>query len=171
MTMPNGTLLEVLERRPDGWWRVRVVPSGQEGWTLSGQGQDVWIECCKAGLDDRANDFARPHVPILAGGKSDDGMDACPSAGDVDRLDFRGAPVRSGPGGRFKELDKLHNGQHVFICERRGLWFGIVYHRGDASGEDAAKCEVDRPWSFGTKYTGPCHSGWIFKEFVKHLKG
>lgn len=46
MTMPNGTFLQVLERRADGWWRVRVVPSGQEGWALSGQGNKAWIECC-----------------------------------------------------------------------------------------------------------------------------
>ena len=25
---------------------MRVVPSGEEGWTLSGQGNRKWIECC-----------------------------------------------------------------------------------------------------------------------------
>jgi hypothetical protein len=44
--MPNGTLLQALQRRDDGWWYVRVVPSGEEGWTLSGQGNRKWIECC-----------------------------------------------------------------------------------------------------------------------------
>ncbi len=47
-TMPNGTLLQVLERQTDGWWRVRIVSSGQEGWALSGANGKVWIECCKA---------------------------------------------------------------------------------------------------------------------------
>jgi hypothetical protein len=46
MTMPNGTMLELIERRPDRWWRVRVFPTGQEGWALSGQGNRVWIACC-----------------------------------------------------------------------------------------------------------------------------
>jgi hypothetical protein len=46
MAMPNGTTLRVLERRTDGWWRVRVEPSGQEGWALAGQGNRTWIECC-----------------------------------------------------------------------------------------------------------------------------
>jgi len=46
MTMPNGTTLRVLERRTDGWWRVRVEPSGQEGWALASQGNRTWIECC-----------------------------------------------------------------------------------------------------------------------------
>lgn len=46
MTMPNGTALRVLDRRADGWWRVRVEPSGQEGWALAFQGNRTWIECC-----------------------------------------------------------------------------------------------------------------------------
>jgi Bacterial SH3 domain len=46
MTMPNGTLLDLIERRSDRWWHVRVFPTGQEGWALSGQGNKVWIECC-----------------------------------------------------------------------------------------------------------------------------
>ena len=54
MTMPNGTYLQVLERRADGWWRVRVVPSGQEGWALSGQGDRAWIECCATASTGRA---------------------------------------------------------------------------------------------------------------------
>ena len=37
-TMPNGTQLHVLKRQDDGWWNVRVVQTGQEGWALSGQG-------------------------------------------------------------------------------------------------------------------------------------
>jgi hypothetical protein len=45
--MPNGTLLHVLERRPDGWWRVRVAPSGPEGWALNRQRDRVWIHCCR----------------------------------------------------------------------------------------------------------------------------
>jgi hypothetical protein len=46
-TMPNGTLLEVLQRRPDGWWEVRIVSTGQTGWALSGEGGRVWISCCR----------------------------------------------------------------------------------------------------------------------------
>jgi hypothetical protein len=44
--MPNGTALEVLKRNSDGWWYVRVVASGQEGWALSGQKDKRWIVCC-----------------------------------------------------------------------------------------------------------------------------
>ncbi len=45
-TMPNGTAVRILERRNDGWWRVRVQASGQEGWALAYQGNRTWIECC-----------------------------------------------------------------------------------------------------------------------------
>jgi hypothetical protein len=44
--MSNGTLLKVLQRQGDGWWYVRVLPSGPEGWALSRQGNSVWIVCC-----------------------------------------------------------------------------------------------------------------------------
>lgn len=47
MAMPNGTLLEVLKRQPDGWWYVRVVPRGETGWALSSGRDRQWIECCK----------------------------------------------------------------------------------------------------------------------------
>ena len=46
MTMPNGTLLEVLRKQEDGWWLLRVVPTGQEGWALSGSKNQSWIDCC-----------------------------------------------------------------------------------------------------------------------------
>jgi tetratricopeptide (TPR) repeat protein len=42
-TMPNGTALQVLQRRSDGWWYVQVVETGQKGWALSGQSGKVWI--------------------------------------------------------------------------------------------------------------------------------
>jgi hypothetical protein len=45
-TMPNGTLLKVLQRRADGWWHVRILTTGQEGWALSGRSGKTWIECC-----------------------------------------------------------------------------------------------------------------------------
>ncbi|MDX2266320.1 MAG: caspase family protein [Hyphomicrobiales bacterium] len=51
MKMPNGTLLEVLEKRPDDWWYVRAVAAGQEGWTKFRDDRDrsrVWISCCRS---------------------------------------------------------------------------------------------------------------------------
>jgi hypothetical protein len=49
MAMANGTKLEVLNRRVDGWWLVRVSPTGEQGWAFSGHGNKAWILCCVAG--------------------------------------------------------------------------------------------------------------------------
>lgn len=48
MAMANGTKLDVLLRRVDGWWYVKVWPTGEEGWAFSGQGNKAWILCCSA---------------------------------------------------------------------------------------------------------------------------
>jgi hypothetical protein len=65
--MPKGTLVDVIEQRGDGWWKVRVVPSGQQGWALSGVGQRQWIVCCQteteqqqASTEDTAIAFRTP---------------------------------------------------------------------------------------------------------------
>ncbi|WP_425374648.1 hypothetical protein [Pseudolabrys taiwanensis] len=44
--MPNGTRLTVLRQRSDGWWLVRILATGQEGWALSRIGGKPFIECC-----------------------------------------------------------------------------------------------------------------------------
>jgi uncharacterized protein YecT (DUF1311 family) len=41
--MTNGTIVQVLQQNPDGWWKVRVTSTGQEGWALSGHDGKVWI--------------------------------------------------------------------------------------------------------------------------------
>lgn len=46
--MPNGTPLQVLQRRTNGWWRVRLISSGVEGWALSRAGTREFIVCCAA---------------------------------------------------------------------------------------------------------------------------
>ncbi len=47
--LPNGTLLDVLERRSDGWWRIRVKETAQEGWVKSGERDKSWLLCCSTG--------------------------------------------------------------------------------------------------------------------------
>jgi uncharacterized protein len=60
MTMPNGTLLQVLQRQDDGWWYVKVISTGQQGWALSGQGDKVWIECCATATATQSPDQPQP---------------------------------------------------------------------------------------------------------------
>jgi hypothetical protein len=77
--LPNGELVDVLERRGDGWWRVRVVASGAEGWALSGGGGRQWIVCCQAApaAATTASDASYFHTPTnnihCMGSNYDDG--------------------------------------------------------------------------------------------------
>lgn len=48
MAMANGTKLDILLRRADGWWYVKVWPTGEEGWAFSGRGNKAYILCCSA---------------------------------------------------------------------------------------------------------------------------
>jgi hypothetical protein len=65
-TMLNGTMLKVLQRHPDGWWLVRNVLTGHQGWAMSGQGATTWIECCTR-ADGVPNNEVAPdsNVPTL----------------------------------------------------------------------------------------------------------
>ena len=45
--MRNGTLLEVFEKRPDGWWLVRDIGNRDTGLAAaSGNSASAWIVCC-----------------------------------------------------------------------------------------------------------------------------
>ena len=103
-------------------------------------------------------------VPIIIGGAV--ATAACPSGGDVVGLDPKGdnfLSVRSGPGGRgYHELDRIHTGQHLKICDMSGPWFAVVY----APGNTTDFCEVDRPWTVRQAYTGRCRQGWVYSRYV-----
>jgi hypothetical protein len=71
-------------------------------------------------------------VPVLAGGNASE--NACGGSGQVIGLDPNGdgfLSVRSGPGGRpYSEVDRVHNGQWVYVCHKNGPWLAVVYPRG-----------------------------------------
>ena len=75
------------------------------------------------------------------------------------------AAVRSGPGLRYTRLDKLYNGQLIYICVDAGDWWGIVYTK---AGQD---CNVSTPWPKSRHYTGPCRSGWAHKRWIQLTAG
>lgn len=85
--MPNGTLLQVLDERPDGWWRVRIVATGQVGWALSGADDRVWIQCCAG-----AAAAPPPPEPALLGFRSPSGNIFCLYSGGT--LGEEGASMR-----------------------------------------------------------------------------
>jgi hypothetical protein len=114
---------------------------------------------------------ARNDVPIMLGGTADE--DACSGGGVIVGLDPRGdgfLSVRGGPGGNYAELDRLHNGNIVYICGARGAWYPIIYP-ADHSAADGTNCGVATPWPTRQAYTGPCKFGWVFSKYVKGIAG
>jgi hypothetical protein len=108
----------------------------------------------------------RPRVPVVIGGNYD--WDACGGSGVIAGLDPAGdgfLAVRSGPGAKHAELDRLYNGEEVYLCADSGRWIGIVYTRRGRS------CNVSSPWPVRQAYTGPCKSGWVHQNWVRQTAG
>lgn len=114
---------------------------------------------------------ARIDVPIVIGGSGD--FDACEGGGEVVGLNPRGdgfLSVRGGPSSNYGELDRLYNGNVVYICDNRGAWMGVIYP-ADGSPADGTNCGVARPWPTRQPYTGPCKFGWVFSRYIKGIAG
>jgi len=115
-----------------------------------------------------ASGIASTHlaVPIMIGGNTE--IDACSSYAEVAGLNPKGdgfLAVRSGPGSNYPLLEKLHNGDRVFVCVTKGDWMGVVY---PAQGQD---CNVSEVWPKKKAYSGPCKSGWVFSKWIQMLAG
>jgi hypothetical protein len=109
----------------------------------------------------------QPEVPVVIEGGWQ--YDPCGN-GMVVGLDHRGdgwLAVKSGPGLDYKRIDKLYNGSQVYLCGETKQWYAIVYSpRGGTS-----ECNVMKPWPVSLPYTGPCRSGWVYKQYVKVVAG
>lgn len=119
-------------------------------------------KCSKQTAGDSVNWRRFIEHPIVVGGDPD--FDACGSSGEIVGLDPSGdgfLSVRSRPNG--KEIDRLFNGQFVYVCQDSGSWMGIVYPE---PGQDTGECYVSTPWNTRMPYTGPCRYGWVFSKYV-----
>lgn len=111
---------------------------------------------------------AQPVVPVRVGGNIE--IDACGAVGQVTGLKSSGdgfLAVRNGPGSSFQIVDKLHNGQLLYVCDSAsdGTWLGVVY----ASGED--NCGVTSPIAEKRVYAGRCKTGWVSAAWVEIVAG
>jgi hypothetical protein len=110
----------------------------------------------------------RVDVPVMVGAHAD--LDACPSTGTVVGLNPRGdgfLSVQSGPGGKpYRQVDRVYNGMHLWICDQVGRWYAVVY-----SPDGRMDCNVSAPRSGRQQYTGPCRYGWVHSRYVGNLAG
>ena len=105
-----------------------------------------------------------PDVPVMVGGESE--FPACGSTGKVTGLDPNGdnfLAVRSGPSSRYEQLDEIHTGDIVFLCDEQGPWLGIVYPDGE--------CGVLEVIEDREPYGGDCKSGWVFGKYIRPYAG
>jgi hypothetical protein len=108
-------------------------------------------------------------MPVMVGGEAD--LDACSSIGVVSGLKQGGdgfLAVRAGASASYKLVDKLLEGQKVFICSSSSdnKWYGIVYAQGDEQD-----CGVSSPISPSQPYKGKCKSGWVSERWIKQIAG
>jgi hypothetical protein len=103
----------------------------------------------------------RPEVPIVI--EASDDTDACNASGIVKGLDPHGdgfLAVKSAPSLQALRIDKLYNGERVYLCNRQGDWYGVVYSK------ERQDCNVSTPWPHTLPYTGPCRSGWAHRNWI-----
>ncbi|TXM97813.1 hypothetical protein FV242_30480 [Methylobacterium sp. WL64] len=69
--------------------------------------------------------------------------------------------MQSGPGeAPFCEIGRLHDGDTVVVCEKLGLWLGVVYESASLACRTTILVPVEQA------YTGPCGYGWILARNV-----
>jgi hypothetical protein len=97
---------------------------------------------------------------------------ACGSSGTIKVDTF--VSVRAGPGIRYREIDRVLNGQKLVICDgQHDGWFPVVYVRGEEAYADK-RCwrrEMADRHLPPHPYLGPCRSGWVNKNYVNDLAG
>ena len=107
----------------------------------------------------------RPRVPVIV--QASGVTDAC-AYGVVFGLAAGGdgfLAVKAGPGLRYGRIDKLYNGEPVYLCADAGDWWGIVYTR------KLLDCKISTPWPRTLPYAGPCRSGWARKKWIRLTAG
>ena len=107
--------------------------------------------------------YADENVPVVVG--SDDDMDACMTLG-LSTSKQSESVVRAGPSSTSAVMDKVKNGQLVWMCSFKEEWVAVVY-----ATSDNMDCGVSRHINPAQIYIGPCKSGWMHKNNVEPAAG
>ena len=94
----------------------------------------------------------------------------CPSWGEIHGLDPQGdgfLAVRTGPGTNNEQVDELHEGDVVILCDYRNGWHRVVY---PGEGQEARECSTNpEAMPNSEPYRGPCKSGWVHGNWVRWI--
>lgn len=107
-------------------------------------------------------------VPVMVGGDAE--SDACGAVGEVKGLRSGGdgfLAVRAGPGTSYGVVDKIGNGQLLYLCDATddGAWLAVVYGSGDDD------CGVSSPLQARQGYQGRCKAGWVKAAWIEVVAG
>jgi hypothetical protein len=111
----------------------------------------------------------RIDVPIVIGG--DKQINACAATGEVGGLDSQGSgflSVQTGPDRAYRKIDRLFNGNKIYICDQIGSWYSVIYSE---SRELTQECGVGKPRETRQAYTGPCRYGWAEMRYIRPISG
>jgi hypothetical protein len=108
----------------------------------------------------------RPKMPVII--QDETVMEDGCGTGIIVGLDPNGdgfLAVKAGPGVNYSRIDKLFNGEQIYLCQQKGDWWGIVYSK------EHRQCNVNNGWPLTLPYTGPCRSGWAHRRWIKLIAG
>lgn len=114
-----------------------------------------------------------PQVPVMVGDDVPVDIASC-SLAVVTGLDPQGdnfLAVRSGPGSSNAQIDALHTGDQVYVCDGNGRWMGVVYPTNRNMESGTGQCGVPAPVSPRQAYRGPCDSGWVYDAYIQIIAG
>lgn len=64
----------------------------------------------------------------------------------------------------FREIDRLHDGDMVVVCEKLSPWLGVVYSSALLGYQTTILTPVEQ------SYTGPCEHGWVLARYISLSK-
>ena len=161
--IPHGTTLRlgVCQPTPSGSW-CQTSFQGLTGWVLDRY--VVPIDAVTANRSRTTGTTSRGDRPVMVGG--DPEFSACGAFGAVRGLKIGGdgfLALRSGPSANARLIDKLREGDGVYLCDESGGWFGVVVYPPNPMID----CGVNEPILPKQPYSGPCKTGWVSGNFIE----
>lgn len=111
---------------------------------------------------------AAPKALAVRIGRDGPHASACDRIGRVANLpggsdDF--LAVREAPSTDATRIDELEDDAPIFVCDRQGPWYGIVYLSDGTLGEPG-ECGLENSVGSPQAYSGACLTGWVFSKYV-----